>query len=253
MAAVSAWDVEMAVAMLVDFGDLVRSSPGGLKLVGETFLVSAAWVHYLLSNLEVDSRVPAWLGVASLFVPAKGEGVVRNLIADVEVFEIVLNGIRLCGGHFGVFFEICNLSLTDLGRSSVGPFGGRIVDGIFGAPEVFNPVVLLGIDVASKDLGNALVGSFCAAVGLLVECGGGKEVDTVGLVEGIVEIGDELRSSIGDDFPRNAMSAVDMLDEGVADVSCRVPVLKGCRPDGRRKTIDHNKNMLVARGKREGA
>src|SRR5436853_3865340 len=135
----------MAVAMFVDFGDLVGASPNGLEFVCKALLVGAALVQDLVSRLEGDILVSACLGIPSLLVPAESEGVMGDLLTLVQLFKVVIDSIGL--GAWSVILNGDNLSLTNLGWCVVDPFGGGVVHSIGGAPDVIGPVGLFCIDI----------------------------------------------------------------------------------------------------------
>ena len=90
---------------------------------------------------------------------------------------------------------------------------------ILGLPEMIYPVGLFGIDICSKGLCDRLDSAFGTAVYLLVKGGRWQEVNIEGFVEFSKEIGDNLGTSIGDDFLGYSMIAVDLTYECSDDIS----------------------------------
>jgi len=224
-------NVKVTVAVVIDASDLVWSSPDGLELVGKSLFEGSALVHYLISHLESDVQISKRLGVSSLLVSSEGKDIVSDLAAKVKVFEVVFDGLRSISAGGRLVLKGGDLALAYLDRCSVRPFHGGIVDGIFCAPKVVHPVILPGVDINPKDLGDGFVGSFSAAVCILVECSGWEKIDIIGFMGCFVEVGNKLRSSIRNDLLGNAIPAVDMSDQSVADVPCRILIFKWCEPD----------------------
>ena len=90
---------------------------------------------------------------------------------------------------------------------------------VLGLPEMVYPVSLFGIHIGSQGLCNRLDGAFCATVCLLVKSGRWHKVNIEGFVEFSKEIGDNLGSSIRDDFLGYSMIAVDLTYECIDDIS----------------------------------
>ena len=90
---------------------------------------------------------------------------------------------------------------------------------ILGLPEMVCPVSLFGVDICSGGLCDRLDCAFGTAICLLVKGGRCHEVNIESFVEFSKEVGDNLGSSIRDDFLGYSMMAVDLTYECIDDIS----------------------------------
>ena len=90
---------------------------------------------------------------------------------------------------------------------------------VLGLPEVVYPVGLFGINIGSEGLCDRLDGAFGTVVCLLVKGGRWHKVNIESFVEFSKEIGDNLRSSIRDDFLGYSVIVVDLTYECIDNIS----------------------------------
>ena len=89
----AAWEIEGAVAVFVNGCDPVRSSPYISEFLCKTPLVSPGLVHNEIPNIEDYLRIAPSLRVPCLCVPVHREGVMGNLVADAEMFEMLVDSV----------------------------------------------------------------------------------------------------------------------------------------------------------------
>src|SRR6266699_6979851 len=101
--------VEMAVVVFVDFENFVWSLKG-------------------------DFGVPALLGIVGLFVSVCCEGIVVCLESEGEIFEVIVDSVRLC---FAVIFDRGDsLSVADFNRCGLVSFKRGSIDRVLCSPKL---------------------------------------------------------------------------------------------------------------------
>ena len=154
-------------------------------------------IHDFITFAELCLDVPAPLRVLGQLVSIGKYCIMGHLVADVHVFQVQFHSIRT--RSFPSFESSDRSSTENLGRRAFDPFEGRVVDGILCSLQVVNPVGLILRDKGSEYLAYTFDGSFCTAVGLLVECCRGQELDSKSLVHGTEVVGNKLRTPIRND------------------------------------------------------
>ena len=102
MAVIFLWDIEGAIAKPVYLEDPMRSPPDGLKLVSSLLLPGPSLVHDQVSHIEGLISIPTLLGISSLLDSGCRQLVVGDLVVQVHVLEVLIDGITVGGGGEGV-------------------------------------------------------------------------------------------------------------------------------------------------------
>ena len=80
MIGVSSGNVQSEVAVFIDSGNLVWSSPDSLQFLSKVLLKGSSLVHDEVSHLERDVCVPALLCIVELFVSGHDKVVMVYLL-----------------------------------------------------------------------------------------------------------------------------------------------------------------------------